>query len=346
MNQLKLMILYGGMSEEHPVSVKSARELAKNLDMEKYDIVYVFIARDGRWRMVESPVGDPEAGACVVPWIGDGGGKLMVLRDGRHEPLPVDVAFPALHGRYGEDGAVQGLLEMAGIPYVGCGIAASALCMDKSLTYLAASGAGVWVPRHKVLFAGDEITAGALEYPLFVKPARSGSSFGVSKVHDPATLVPAVREAQRYDDKVLLEEAVAGIEIGCAVLGNRESLVTGALDQIDLSGGFFRIHQEAMPEQGSENATIRVPAPISEEARAHAVETAQAVYRALGCQGLARVDMFLTADGRMVLGEVNSMPGLTSYSRYPRMMEAAGVPMREVVDRLVALALEQGGGRR
>jgi D-alanine--(R)-lactate ligase len=248
-----------------------------------------------------------------------------------------------LHGRYGEDGTIQGILEMAGIPYVGCGITASALCMDKALTYLVAAAAGVSVPRHKVLFADAEITTDDLQYPLFVKPARSGSSFGVSKVREPAALPSAVDAARRYDGKVLLEEAVIGNEVGCAVLGNADNLCTGALDQIDLSGGFFRIHQEARPEQGSENATIRVPAPVSEDVRGRLIETAKAVYRALGCRGLARVDLYLTPDGQAVLNEVNSMPGFASYSRYPRMMAGAGLPLREVIDRLIALALEDGG---
>jgi D-alanine--(R)-lactate ligase len=343
MDKLKLLVLYGGISEEHPVSVKSAKELSRNLDAAKYDPVYVFIGRDGLWRLTNSPEEKPEDGEIVAPSTDRKHKGLIVLKDGRYENLLVDVAFPMLHGRYGEDGTVQGILEMSGIPYVGCGIAASALSMDKALTYLAVAAAGVRVPRHKTLFRSDEIAAGDLKYPLFVKPARSGSSFGVSKVREAASLPSAVRAALAYDDKVLLEEAVIGSEVGCAVMGNGADLSTGELDQIELSGGFFRIHQEANPEQGSENATIRVPAPIPEAARTLAVETAKTVYRALGCRGLARVDMFLTPDGKVVLGEVNTMPGFTSYSRYPRMMAGAGIPLREVIDRLIALALEEGG---
>jgi D-alanine--(R)-lactate ligase len=337
------LILYGGVSEEHDVSLKSARELSGNLDAAKYDPIYVSIGRDGLWRLMNSPEDELQNGASVAPSTDRKNKGLVVLLNGRYEMLPVDAAFPMLHGKYGEDGTVQGVLEMSGIPYVGCGIAASALCMDKSLTYLAAAEAGVRVPRHRLLYGNDEITAGDLKYPLFVKPARSGSSFGVNKVCEPASLSLAVQAAFKYDDKVLLEEAVTGSEIGCAVLGNGSNLITGALDQIELSGGFFRIHQEAKPEQGSENATIRVPAPIKEAERALAVRTAKTVYCALGCRGLARVDMFLTPDGQVVLNEVNSMPGFTSYSRYPRMMAGAGIPLREVIDRLIDLALENGG---
>jgi D-alanine--(R)-lactate ligase len=181
-------------------------------------------------------------------------------------------------------------------------------------------------------------------YPVFVKPARSGSSFGVSKVAREADLASAVEAARRYDAKVLIEEAVAGSEVGCAVLGDDRELLAGEVDQIALSHGFFRIHQEDAPEQGSDNATVSCPADISAESRSRVQETAKAVYRALGCRGLARVDMFLTADGTVVLNEVNTLPGLTTYSRYPRMMAAAGFPMAEVLDRILSLAL--AGGRR
>ena len=341
MDKLKLMVLFGGMSEEHPVSVKSARAFAKNLDMEKYAPIYVFIGRDGAWRLADSPEGDLTGGASAVLSVDRAHRGLLIAEDGRFRMLDVDIAFPLLHGRYGEDGAMQGVLELSGIPYVGCGIAASALAMDKSLTYMAAARAGIRVPRHRVLEEGES-DLGDLRYPLFVKPARSGSSFGVNKVRGEDALASAILEARKYDGKVLLEEAVIGCEVGCAVMGNDRNLYVGTPDQIELSGGFFRIHQEANPEQGSENATIRVPAAISEEARECVVETAKRVYRALGCRGLARVDMFLTEDGKVVLGEVNTMPGFTSYSRYPRMMAAAGVAMREVIDRLIELALSEG----
>jgi D-alanine--(R)-lactate ligase len=345
MDKLKLMVLFGGMSEEHPVSIKSARAFAKHLDPKKYEPIYVFIGRDGAWRRVETPEGDLTRGATATLSVDRARRGLVMNEDGRIKTLDVDVAFPLLHGRYGEDGAVQGLLELSGIPYAGCGIAASALAMDKSLTYRIAASAGVRVPRHRVYEGEGKTGAGDLRYPVFVKPARSGSSFGVSKVRGEEALVSAVLEARRFDDKVLVEEAVLGCEVGCAVLGSGKDLFTGEPDQIELSGGFFRIHQEARPEQGSENATIRVPAAIPEEARDRAKETAKTVYRALGCRGLARVDMFLTPDGEVVLNEVNTMPGLTSYSRYPRMMEAAGVTMREVIDRLIELALLEGGAR-
>jgi D-alanine--(R)-lactate ligase len=172
-----------------------------------------------------------------------------------------------------------------------------------------------------------------------VKPARSGSSFGVSKASHEDELLGAVEAARQYDSKVLVEEAVVGSEVGCAVLGNDTDLIVGEVDQIGLSHGFFRIHQESAPESGSENSTITVPADISAESRLLVQQTAKAIYRALGCRGLARVDMFLTDDGSVVLNEVNTFPGMTSYSRYPRMMTAAGLPLAEVIDQVVSLAL-------
>jgi D-alanine--(R)-lactate ligase len=187
--------------------------------------------------------------------------------------------------------------------------------------------------------ADQDVAPDGIAYPVFVKPARSGSSFGVSKVSRKQELLGALEVARQYDSKVLIEEAVAGIEVGCAILGNDLDLFAGAIDRVALSHGFFRIHQEKEPEKGSENATFVVPADISPDAAWLVEQTAKTLYRALGCSGLARVDLFLKDDGSVLLNEVNTLPGLTSYSRYPRMMEAVGMPLSEVIDRLVMLAL-------
>ncbi len=256
----------------------------------------------------------------------------------------MDVVFPVLHGKLGEDGAMQGLLELSGIPYVGCDVHSSALCMDKSLAYLVAASAGIATPSFSIVTAEEEVDPDALTYPVFVKPARSGSSFGVSKVLGSDELLGAVETARRFDSKVLIEEPIAGSEVGCALLGDGREVIAGELDRISLSHGFFRIHQESEPESGSDNAEVIVPADISAESRSRVQETAKAVYRALGCRGLARVDLFLEEDGEVVLNEVNTLPGMTSYSRYPRMMSAAGLPRSEVIDRLVALALTGSRG--
>jgi D-alanine--(R)-lactate ligase len=211
--------------------------------------------------------------------------------------------------------------------------------MDKSLAYVVVGNAGIATPNFWTVPADVNIDPGRLTYPVFVKPARSGSSFGVSKVSRPEELPSALEIARQYDSKVLIEEAVVGSEVGCAILGNDADLFAGEVDQIALSHGFFRIHQEATPETGSENSTPIVPAAIPAESRSLVQETAKAVYRALGCRGLSRVDMFLTADGTVVLNEVNTLPGMTSYSRYPAMMAAAGLSLAEVIDRVVSLAM-------
>jgi D-alanine--(R)-lactate ligase len=264
---------------------------------------------------------------------------LLVLERGRYEAISLDLVLPVLHGKLGEDGAMQGLLELSGIPYVGCDVQSSALCMDKSLAYLVAKSAGIATPNFRTLTADETPDPDLLTYPVFVKPARSGSSFGVSKVSRKEELPSAVEAARRYDSKVLIEEAVVGSEVGCAILGSDLDLIAGEVDQIALSHGFFRIHQEAEPETGSENSTPIVPADISAASRSLVQETAKAIYRALGCRGLSRVDMFLREDGAVVLNEVNTLPGMTSYSRYPRMMAAAGLPPAEVIDRIVSVAL-------
>lgn len=350
MTRLRIGILFGGRSEEHPVSVKSARQVAAHLDPEKYEPFYVGITRSGSWLLCEDPDPDWENGRCrpVVLAPDPRVHGLLVLdedregregREGRYETIRLDVVLPVLHGRLGEDGATQGLLEHSGMPYVGCDVPSSALCMDKSLTYLVARGAGIATPEFWIVTADETPDPDGFAYPVFVKPARSGSSFGVSKVSGPKELPGAVAAARQYDAKVLIEAAVAGSEVGCAVLGGALDLTTGEVDHIALSHGFFRIHQENDPESGSDNATAVVPADIPAAARALVQDTAKRAYRALGCRGLARVDLFLTEDGTVVLNEVNTLPGLTSYSRYPRMMTAAGLPLDEVIDRLVALAL-------
>jgi D-alanine--(R)-lactate ligase len=341
MNKVKVGIIFGGSSEEHPVSVKSAREIAKHLDAEKYEPYWIGITRSGAWRLCDGPDAAWEDGdarpAVLSPDRSVRG--LLVLEQGRHEVIGLDLVFPVLHGRLGEDGAMQGLLELSGIPYVGCDVQGSAVCMDKSLAYVVARSAGIATPDFWTVPADETPDPDRFTYPVFVKPARSGSSFGVSKVSRQDELLSAVEAARQYDSKVLIEEAVVGSEIGCAILGNDLELMAGEVDRIALSHGFFRIHQESAPESGSENSTPIVPADIPAESRALVQETAKAVYRALGCRGLSRVDMFLKEDGSVVLNEVNTLPGMTSYSRYPRMMAAAGLPLAEVIDRIVSLAL-------
>jgi D-alanine---(R)-lactate ligase len=345
MARLKLGLIFGGSSEEHPISVKSAQEVARHLDLEKYEPFYIGITTSGAWKLCDGPDPHWENGSCRPAVLSPDRSVhgLLVLEEGRYETVGLDVVLPLLHGTLGEDGAMQGLLELSGIPYAGCDVQSSALCMDKSLAYIVARSAGIATPSFWTVTASDNVDADQFAYPIFVKPARSGSSFGVSKVANKEELPSALDTARQYDSKVLIEEAVVGSEVGCAILGNDGDLIAGEVDQIALSHGFFRIHQESEPERGSDNSTVNVPADISPQSRALVQETAKAIYRALGCRGLSRVDMFLKEDGQVVLNEVNTLPGMTSYSRYPRMMSAAGLPPGEVIDRIVTLTLAETG---
>jgi D-alanine---(R)-lactate ligase len=340
MARLKLGIIFGGVSEEHPVSLKSAREVAKNLDLEKYEPFYIGISENGEWKLCDGPDENWESNsrpAALSPDRSVHG--LLLLEDGKYDTIRLDVVLPVLHGKLGEDGAIQGLFEFSGIPYAGCDIPSSALCIDKSLTYRVVSSAGIATPYFRIVTPDEDVDPDQLNYPVFVKPARSGSSFGVSKVTSKEELPSALEAARKYDSKVLIEEGIAGREIGCSILGNEGDLFVGEPDRVALTHGFFRIHQEATPETGSENSSFICPADISAESRELVRETAKTIYRLLGCRGLARVDLFLKEDGSVVLNEVNTLPGLTSYSRYPRMMQAAGLPFGEMIDRWVSLAL-------
>jgi D-alanine--(R)-lactate ligase len=340
-SRLTVAILFGGCSEEHHVSVKSAMEVAASIDTQKYEPIYIGITKSGVWKVCERP---------HPAWDGDTGGRAVISPDrethgllvrvrGESRAVHIDVGFPVLHGKAGEDGAVQGLFELSGIPYVGCDIQSSAICMDKSLAYIVAKNAGIDTPAFSVLDGVDAAAPNELVYPVFVKPARSGSSFGVTRVDRADGLDDAISTAREFDRKVLIERAINGCEVGCAVLGNGTDLFVGEVDQITLLRGIFRIHQEAAPEQGSENAVVTVPAELPEAKREEIRATARTIYTTLGCEGLARVDMFLQDDGRVVLNEVNTLPGFTSYSRYPRMMAAAGLGRSELIDRLISLAM-------
>jgi D-alanine---(R)-lactate ligase len=343
MERLSVAILFGGCSEEHDVSVRSAMEIAASIDTQRYDPIYIGITRSGVWKVCGRPCADWDDGngrrAVISPDRETHG--LLVVDSGECRTVHIDAVFPVLHGRSGEDGAVQGLLELSGVPYVGCDIQSSAICMDKSLAYIVARHAGIDTPEFSVLHGADTAVPNELAYPVFVKPARSGSSFGVSRVEGADDLDAAVAAARQYDGKVLIEQAVLGTEVGCAVLGNGSELIVGEVDQIKLRHGIFRIHQEAEPEKGSENAVITVPADVPEEQREQIRETARSIYMALGCEGLSRVDMFLQEDGRVVLNEVNTLPGFTAYSRYPRMMAAAGIGLSDLIDRCIALSMER-----
>ena len=342
-----ILVLFGGCSTEYEVSLQSACAVLGHMDPARYRPLMVGITREGRWLRYGGPLahlaaGDwqdrPECASCTLSL--DRGRPALVLLDGSGERLPLDGAFPVLHGKNGEDGTVQGLLELAGVPLVGCGTLSSALCMDKDRAHRLAAAAGVAVPAGAVFRRGTAAAdivraAERLGYPLFVKPVRAGSSFGITKVSDPAALPGAVEAAFAHDREILLEEAVPGFEVGCAVLGT-EALTVGLVDEIELSQGFF----DYAEKYTLKTSRIHCPARISPAQAAAVQETARVIYRALDCRVFARVDLFLTPAGDILFNEVNTIPGFTAHSRYPSMMKGIGLSFGELVDRL----LQEGVG--
>ena len=347
MERLRILVLFGGCSSEHEVSLQSAHGVLTHMDPERYCPIPVGITREGAWYVYTGPLDAIPGGrwqreaACVPCTLRlDRGNQALVLLDGSGREVAFDLAFPVLHGRNGEDGTVQGALELAGVPLVGCGTLSSALCMDKDVAHRLVRAAGVAVPPSILFRAGEgldtlpERTA-SLTYPLFVKPARAGSSFGITKVEEPGVLAEAVAAALAHDSKVVIEEAVPGFEVGCAVLGN-EVLTVGHVDEIELSGGFFNYTEK----YNLITSAIHMPARISQEKETEIQATAQLIYRALECSGFARVDLFLTPNGRIVFNEVNTIPGFTAHSRYPNMMRSIGLEFGPLLDRLIGLAVD------
>jgi D-alanine-D-alanine ligase len=332
----RVAILAGGRSSEHDISLASARSVLAALDPARYDVVSVAIGRDGRWALDSG-----SSGHVLVPGTGTGpaetlpvpaeGGTLAALG-------AVDVVLPILHGPFGEDGTVQGLLDLAGIPYVGAGVAASALAMDKDLFKKVMRDSGIPVARHHTIRLGDPVT-NPLGYPVFVKPARLGSSVGISKVHDESELGPAVELARRHDEKVLVEEFVAGMEVECGVLGNRVpppvASLPGRIDTLDHEWYDFASKYD---EGGME---LVIPPELPQETIELVQRRAVESFVAGECEGMARVDFFVRDDGEVVLNELNTIPGFTATSVYAKLFEASGIPYEELLDRLIALALER-----
>jgi D-alanine---D-serine ligase len=346
--KVKVAVIFGGYSSEYSVSLESSSAVIKNLDPEKYEVLPVGITKEGEWFSYTGPVENIEndtwqqseycTPAMISPDRNTHG--LVLLGEDGAKTMPIDVAFPVMHGKNGEDGTIQGLITMAGIPLAGCGILASALCMDKDRAHLVAEAAGVRVPKAMVLTQGDDRKMAvdfALKtgYPVYVKPVKAGSSYGVTKVEKPVELQSAIIKAFQYDDEVIMEENIDGFEVGCAVLGNR-NLITGEVDEIQLSGGFFDFTEKYTLK----TSEIHVPARIELRKMQEIKQTAKTIYQALGCRGFARVDMFLTPDGEIVFNEVNTIPGFTEHSRYPGMMKAAGLEFPEILERIIRLAME------
>ena len=351
MGKKTVAVIFGGYSPEYEVSLKSAFSIISAIDREKYNVILLGITNQGRWYRYTGAVEDiPNdkwhsdesrlKSAIISPSRGVG---ILEFKNGLAEPVPVDVIFPVLHGRFGEDGTVQGLCELAGIPVVGSGSASSALCMDKDRSHKLVSLAGIRTPKsicYEYEPTDSEARAAAKELglPLFVKPVKAGSSFGITKVENDTELSEAVKTALSYDDAVIIEECIDGFETGCSVVGNDE-LQTGRIDEIELAGGFFDYEEKYTLK----TSKIHMPARIDEETERRLQDTAKIIYRVLGCRGYARIDIFLTSKREIIFNEANTIPGFTSHSRFPNMMKGVGIEYPELVDILIDLAISGYG---
>ena len=325
--RVRVAVLAGGRSSEHDISVASARSVVDALDPERYETVVVEIDRSGRWELASGGGELPETSIETLP---------VVARSAPAATLgQVDVVLPILHGPFGEDGTVQGLLELAGLPYVGAGVAASALCMDKDLFKAVLRDRGIPVARNVTVRDGD-VPEHPFPYPVFVKPARLGSSVGISKVTDASDLAAAVDLARRHDEKVLIEEGVQGVEVECGVLGNRDPIAS-VVGEIVAHADWYD-YSAKYDEDGME---LVIPARITSEADDRVRQLAVDSFVATECEGMARIDFFVRTDGEVIVNEINTIPGFTSTSVYAKLFEAAGIGYADLLDRLIALALER-----
>jgi D-alanine-D-alanine ligase len=365
----RVAVVFGGRSSEHAISCVTAGSVLQAIDRDAYDVVPIGIATDGRW-VLES--GDPErlriegpdrlpsvdGERAMITLAPDSTSTGLVVTEPSQPPRTlgdVDVVFPLLHGPWGEDGTIQGMLEMAGVRYVGAGVLASAVSMDKAYMKVVLTAAGLPVLPSVTITAREwerdpqacRDRAGALGYPLFVKPARGGSSIGISKAHDASELDACLEEAHRHDPKALVEVSAEGArEVECGVLqaldGSPETTLPAEI-RIGGEHEFYDFEAKYLPEEHTE---LDIPAQLPDDVAAALRELASRAFEAVGCEGLARVDFFVMPDGSLVVNEINTMPGFTPTSMYPRMWEASGVDYPALVDRLIALAMQRDTGLR
>lgn len=358
-------VVFGGVSSEHSISCLTAANVLAAIDPQRFSVVGIGITRDGRWtRWSPAEIaGLPDQGELPEVTGEHPGAGLKRLDEGcflvdndGQAAEPVDVVFPLLHGPFGEDGTIQGLFEMNGVRYVGCGVAASANCMDKQLTKVVLSQAGIPVGPYAEILphewtqdrAGCLERIAELEYPLFIKPARGGSSVGISRVASPEGVEAAVEEARRWDPKVIVEQGLIGREIECSVLDGHH----GQQPRASLPGeiivhdpdGFYDFDAKYLTADTL--ATVSVPADLDQATTEKVQQTAVRAFQALGCEGLARVDCFVTAEGEVLVNEPNTLPGFTKTSGYPLMWQASGFSYRDLVTELLDLALERPLGLR
>ncbi len=348
--KLRVAILFGGKSAEHEVSLQSARNVANALDAKKYETVLIGINKAGQWLAPgvserylalssNQPTKVPEKSREVVMMAPSGEGVLT--RDSGEVEGKIDVVFPVLHGPFGEDGTVQGLLKLADVPFVGAGVLGSAVGMDKDVMKRLLRDAGIPIAKFIVVRSHEKIKFAdakkQLGLPMFVKPANLGSSVGVSKVRSEAEFKYALKHAFEFDTKVLVEEFIDGREIECSVLGN-ENPIASVPGELMLQSEFYSYEAKYLD---ADAMTPRIPASLSPELTKKVQELAVASFKALECEGMGRVDSFVTRDGRVLVNEINTIPGFTNISMYPKMWEASGLSYAKIIDKLIELALER-----
>ena len=348
-----LLVIFGGASSEYEVSLRSSASVLRNIDREKYNVLTLGITKEGKWYFYTGDIDSIENNswckdelttpAVISPDKTDK--ALIILNDmGAYEKIPVDVIFPVLHGKNGEDGTIQGIFELAGIPYVGCTPLASGMCMDKAVTNTIQDAAGIkgakWVAFTETQYREGRVNLDAVEqklgYPIFVKPANAGSSVGISKAHNQKELLQALDIAFENDYKAVLEETLVGREIECAVMGN-DRPVASCIGEILPTAEFYDYEAKYIDNSTGLAIPANLPEEISERVRAEAVKA----YSALGCTGLSRVDFFLLENGDICLNEINTLPGFTSISMFPKLFGQVGVPYSELIDRLIEYAEER-----
>lgn len=349
----RIAVLFGGKSSEHEVSRVSASYVISQIPQDKYDIITIGITKEGRWLLYSGDIKNIKDGswekdpnnklAFIAPAPRVGG--MVILNENGYEIVKLDAVFPVLHGKNGEDGTVQGLLDLAEIPYVGCGLLASAACMDKIVTNIMFENAGIeqaaftWIYTEEYKNDPDACIVkveAALDYPIFVKPANAGSSVGVSKAADREQLIKAIEIASKEDRRILFEETIVGKEVECAVIGNSETFAS-VPGQIAPAAEFY----DYDAKYNNAASQLFIPAQISDELKEIVRRVAVRAYRALDCTGLARVDFFVTDGGRVLLNEINTMPGFTSISMYPKLMAACDIKGSALIERLIELAYER-----
>ena len=340
MKKIRVGVIFGGRSGEHEVSLRSAESIIKSIDRAKYDVVPIGITHEGRWLTSKNALNLLPAKDAIQKTLTSGESITLPAEPSASEV--VDVIFPVLHGTYGEDGTIQGLLELANVPYVGAGVLGSAVGMDKDVMKRLFREAGLpivdyWTVRKSEIDSFVEKHFGTLPYPLFVKPANLGSSVGITKVHGPEELRKALDTAAEYDRKLVVEKGIDAREIELSVLGNDEPIAS-VPGEIIPSREFYDYEAKYV----SDDSRLLIPAPLDAAQMKSAQEMALAAFKVLECSGLARVDLFLEKkSGTFYLNEINTLPGFTTISMYPKLWEASGIPYPELIDRLIALALER-----